>query len=37
VPVVSRANIYQMNGVVALTDILSTYGIGGKPETGMAR
>jgi CIC family chloride channel protein len=37
VPVVSRANIYQMNGVVALTDILSTYGIGGKPDTGMAR
>jgi CIC family chloride channel protein len=37
VPVVSRANIYQMNGVVALTDILSTYGIRGKPETGMAR
>jgi len=26
-----------MNGVVALTDILSTYGIGGKPDTGLAR
>ncbi|MDQ2833440.1 MAG: chloride channel protein [Acidobacteriota bacterium] len=37
VPVVSRANIHQMNGVVSLTDILSTYGIGNKPETGMAR
>ena len=37
VPVVSRANIHQMNGVVALTDILSTYGVGGKPETGMAK
>lgn len=37
VPVVSRANIHQMNGVVTLTDILSTYGIGAKPEVGMAK
>ena len=27
VPVVSRANIHEMNGVVTLNDILSTYGI----------
>src|SRR5579872_176949 len=37
VPVVSRANIRQMNGVVSLTGILSTYGIGGKPDTGTAK
>lgn len=29
VPVVSRANIHQMHGVVRLTDILATYGVAG--------
>ena len=37
VPVVSRANIHQMNGVVTLSGILSTYGIGGQPESPMAK
>jgi len=37
VPVVSRANIHQMNGIVTLTDILSLFGIGNKPETGTVR
>lgn len=32
VPVVSRANIRQMYGVVALKDILATYGVAGVPE-----
>ncbi len=30
VPVVSRANIHQMYGIVALKDILATYGVGGE-------
>ena len=34
VPVVSRANIHQMSGVVTLTDILSTYGIGTEAGAG---
>jgi CIC family chloride channel protein len=33
VPVVSRANIHEMKGVVTLTGILSTYGIGGQTGT----
>lgn len=33
VPVVSRANIRQMYGIVALTDILAEYGVAGEPPT----
>jgi hypothetical protein len=29
IPVVSRANIHEMRGIVTLTGILSIYGIGG--------
>ena len=32
VPVVSRTNIHRMDGVVTLTDILSTYGVSPKPD-----
>ena len=32
VPVVSRANIRQMYGIVALRDILATYGVAGTPK-----
>jgi len=37
VPVVSRANIREMQGVVTLTGILSTYGLGGDSGTTPAR
>ena len=37
VPVVSRANIHQMSGVVRLNDILSTYGIGVATGAGRSR
>jgi CIC family chloride channel protein len=37
VPVVSRANIRQMNGVITLNGILSTYGIGNAGSAGKAR
>ncbi len=37
VPVVSRANIREMKGVVTLTGILSTYGLGGDSGTTASR
>lgn len=37
VPVVSRANIRQMNGVVTLGGILSTYGIGSETDSETAK
>ncbi|MGA8027992.1 MAG: chloride channel protein [Bryobacteraceae bacterium] len=37
VPVVSRANIREMKGVVTLSGILSTYGLGGEPTPAAAR
>ena len=37
IPVVSRANIHEMRGVVTLTGILSTYGIGGVSGVSVAQ
>jgi CBS domain-containing protein len=37
VPVVSRANIHQMYGIVTLSDILATYGVSGKRASDISR
>jgi CIC family chloride channel protein len=33
-PVVSRADVHKLEGIVTLTDVLSFYGFGGTPKTG---